>query len=52
MPFGGHGKSGFGREKGLEALRNYTQLKNVAVKLELRSADTGGPLAPTAGPVE
>lgn len=52
MPFGGYGKSGFGREKGLEALRNYTQLKNVAVKLELRGANTGGPLAPTAGPVE
>ena len=32
MPFGGYKKSGFGREKGLEALRNYTQLKNVAVK--------------------
>jgi aldehyde dehydrogenase (NAD+) len=31
MPFGGYKKSGFGREKGLEALRNYTQLKNVAV---------------------
>ncbi|GGK29585.1 hypothetical protein GCM10010965_23050 [Caldalkalibacillus thermarum] len=33
MPFGGCKKSGFGREKGLEALRNYTQLKNVAVKI-------------------
>ncbi len=33
MPFGGYKKSGFGREKGLEALRNYTQLKNVAVKM-------------------
>ncbi|EGL81742.1 Aldehyde Dehydrogenase [Caldalkalibacillus thermarum TA2.A1] len=33
MPFGGYKKSGFGREKGLEALRNYTQLKNVAVKI-------------------
>jgi aldehyde dehydrogenase (NAD+) len=33
MPFGGYGKSGFGREKGLEALKGYTQLKNVAVKL-------------------
>jgi aldehyde dehydrogenase (NAD+) len=32
MPFGGYKKSGFGREKGLEALRNYTQLKNVAIK--------------------
>ncbi|ANU26103.1 aldehyde dehydrogenase family protein [Planococcus versutus] len=32
MPFGGYKKSGFGREKGLEALRNYTILKNVALK--------------------
>lgn len=51
MPFGGYGKSGFGREKGLEALRNYTQLKNVAVRLQLED-NTGGPLSPTAGPVE
>ncbi|TCP28768.1 aldehyde dehydrogenase (NAD+) [Scopulibacillus darangshiensis] len=35
MPFGGYKKSGFGREKGLEALRNYTQLKNVAIKTSL-----------------
>jgi acyl-CoA reductase-like NAD-dependent aldehyde dehydrogenase len=34
MPFGGYGKSGFGREKGLEALHSYTQLKNVAVKIK------------------
>lgn len=33
MPFGGYKKSGFGREKGLEALRNYTQVKNVAIKM-------------------
>ncbi|MYL30440.1 aldehyde dehydrogenase family protein [Halobacillus halophilus] len=33
MPFGGYRKSGFGREKGLEALRNYTQLKNIALKM-------------------
>jgi acyl-CoA reductase-like NAD-dependent aldehyde dehydrogenase len=33
MPFGGYRKSGFGREKGLETLRQYTQLKNVAVKI-------------------
>lgn len=32
MPFGGYKKSGFGREKGLEALKYYTQLKNVAIK--------------------
>ncbi|GGC76438.1 aldehyde dehydrogenase [Thalassobacillus devorans] len=32
MPFGGFKKSGFGREKGLEALKNYTAVKNVAIK--------------------
>lgn len=32
QPFGGYKKSGFGREKGLEALQNYTQVKNVALK--------------------
>jgi acyl-CoA reductase-like NAD-dependent aldehyde dehydrogenase len=33
LPFGGRKGSGFGREKGLEALAAYTQLKNVCVKL-------------------
>ena len=32
-PFGGTKRSGFGREKGQEALLNYVQTKNVAVKL-------------------
>lgn len=32
MPFGGYKKSGFGREKGWEALNNYTIVKNVAIK--------------------
>ena len=31
-PFGGSGKSGYGREKGREALWNYIQTKNVAIK--------------------
>ncbi|MDA8195359.1 MAG: aldehyde dehydrogenase family protein [Thermaerobacter sp.] len=31
MPFGGYGQSGYGREKGLEALRHYTQVKNISV---------------------
>jgi aldehyde dehydrogenase (NAD+) len=35
MTFGGYGKSGFGREKGLEALKYYTQLKNVAIKFTI-----------------
>jgi len=32
-PFGGYGKSGYGREKGREALLNYVQTKNVAIRL-------------------
>ncbi len=33
-PFGGYGKSGYGREKGREALANYTQTKNIAIRLK------------------
>lgn len=33
-PFGGYGKSGYGREKGREALYNYVQTKNIAMALE------------------
>jgi acyl-CoA reductase-like NAD-dependent aldehyde dehydrogenase len=32
LPFGGFKKSGFGREKGLEALGSYLQTKNVCIK--------------------
>ena len=35
LPFGGTRKSGFGREKGLETLRYYTAVKNVALKIPL-----------------
>lgn len=34
LPFGGYGKSGFGREKGVEGLNSYLQTKNVCVVLE------------------
>lgn len=34
MPFGGYGKSGFGREKGLEALFYVTQVKNVLMRVQ------------------
>ena len=34
LPFGGYGKSGFGREKGIEGLNSYLQTKNVCVVLE------------------
>jgi aldehyde dehydrogenase (NAD+) len=33
FPFGGYKQSGFGREKGIEALHHYTQVKCVTVKL-------------------
>ena len=32
-PFGGYGQSGYGREKGREALFNYVQTKNIAIRL-------------------
>jgi acyl-CoA reductase-like NAD-dependent aldehyde dehydrogenase len=31
-PFGGYKKSGFGRLKGLEGLKHYTQVKNICIK--------------------
>lgn len=34
MPFGGWKQSGFGREKGLEAVREYTQTKTVAARVQ------------------
>jgi aldehyde dehydrogenase (NAD+)/betaine-aldehyde dehydrogenase len=33
MPFGGNRRSGFGREKGLEALRSYSRIKSVAARI-------------------
>ena len=33
VPFGGNKSSGFGREKGLEALRSYCKLKSVAARI-------------------
>ncbi len=32
-PFGGYKKSGYGREKGREALMNYVQTKNIGIKI-------------------
>lgn len=32
----GHGTSGFGREEGLDAIENYTQVKNVCANIERR----------------
>lgn len=36
VPFGGNRKSGIGREKGLEAMRNYFKLKSVAARIQPR----------------
>ena len=33
IPFGGYKQSGYGREKGIEALHHYTQVKCVTIKL-------------------
>lgn len=33
VPFGGNKRSGFGREKGLEALRSYSRIKSVAARI-------------------
>jgi aldehyde dehydrogenase (NAD+) len=33
-PLGGYKKSGIGREKGIIALKQYTQLKNISIKLD------------------
>ena len=41
LPFGGYKKSGFGREKGVEAIMQYTQLKTVAVKIQAPESLTG-----------
>lgn len=34
VPFGGNRKSGFGRAKGMEALRSYSKLKSVVARIE------------------
>ncbi|SCL21285.1 aldehyde dehydrogenase (NAD+) [Micromonospora pallida] len=36
MPFGGHKQSGYGREKGIEALYHYTHVKSISVRLAPR----------------
>ncbi|HEY9310585.1 MAG TPA: aldehyde dehydrogenase family protein [Microbacterium sp.] len=33
MPFGGHKASGYGREKGIEALAHYSHLKSISVRI-------------------
>ena len=35
VPFGGNRKSGYGREKGLEALRSYSRIKSVAANIHV-----------------
>jgi aldehyde dehydrogenase (NAD+) len=38
-PFGGYKKSGIGRERGLEALHDYTQVKNVMIDYSSSTRD-------------
>ncbi|CEP23521.1 ALD5 [Cyberlindnera jadinii] len=38
VPFGGYGESGIGREMGIDALDNYTQVKAVRVAIKSKSA--------------
>jgi aldehyde dehydrogenase (NAD+) len=33
MPFGGHKHSGYGREKGIEALNHYSHVKSISIRL-------------------
>jgi aldehyde dehydrogenase (NAD+) len=33
MPFGGHKNSGYGREKGIEALHHYSHVKSISIRL-------------------
>jgi aldehyde dehydrogenase (NAD+) len=37
IPFGGYRKSGFGREKGVDAIMTYTQVKNICVRIDTSS---------------
>lgn len=41
-PFGGTKRSGYGREKGQEALLNYVQTKNVAIRLDRQAGGRPG----------
>ena len=43
IPFGGYKKSGFGREKGVAGYFEYTQLKNVCVKIVLPKSPAWAP---------
>jgi hypothetical protein len=43
LPFGGWKESGFGREKGVQAVHEYSQLKTVAIRIRAPR------LAPTPG---
>ena len=38
-PFGGYKQSGYGREKGIEALHHYTQLKSVTIAMDSRAPE-------------
>jgi len=37
MPWGGHGESGYGRERSIYAIEEFTELKHVMIKLDART---------------
>ena len=47
-PFGGWKNSGYGREKGIESLNHYSQIKCVTIKLNRPSHGHGIPTDTTA----
>ncbi|MER9702412.1 aldehyde dehydrogenase family protein [Mesorhizobium sp. M0146] len=48
-PFGGVKQSGYGREKGQEALDGYTQTRNVGIRVSQPSCDSGSARQRAAG---
>jgi len=47
LPFGGYKKSGFGREKGMDALLSYTQVKNICIRVPVPRSGAPLPDSPT-----
>jgi hypothetical protein len=48
MPFGGHKHSGYGREKGIEALNHYSHVKSIGIRISGRPAARVSSIGPAA----